>query len=226
MFYLAGKFEKIFDIGANIGTMTLYAKIQGVSKRILLADPNIEALQISFKNLLYNNFLINCDFTNKFIGDTVNNEIKFYTIGTGAAGSIYKSNAYSAKLVNSYFTVPTTTIDQIVNELGWEPQFLKIDVEGAEALVLNGAKQLALKNRAWFLVEMHSCPELSMAENISKVSDWGIRHNYTLWFMRKGKILEKSEGCDLNKFHLLLLPHDIKYPKELIEISEGQSIPK
>jgi len=223
---MTGKFEKIFDIGANIGTMVLYAKVQGVSKRILLADPNRDALLISFRNLLYNDFLINCDFTNKFIGDTVDHEVRFYTIGTGAAGSIYKSNAYSAKMVNSFFKVSTTTIDQIINELGWEPQFVKIDVEGAEAMVLNGAKQLAQKQNAWFLVEMHSCPQLSMTENISKVRDWGKRNNYTLWFMRKGKVLEINEGVDLDKFHLLLLPHNLPYPKELLEIRESQNISK
>jgi len=39
LFYLVGRFDYIFDIGANIGQSALFAKVQGNEKRLLLATP-------------------------------------------------------------------------------------------------------------------------------------------------------------------------------------------
>lgn len=38
--------------------------------------------------------------------------------------------------------VKMSTVDAIVNELGWLPQSMKIDVEGFELAVLSGAREL------------------------------------------------------------------------------------
>ena len=43
--------------------------------------------------------------------------------------------------------VPARTLDSLVQEHSLQPALLKIDVEGAEGLVLSGAKQLLAKSR-------------------------------------------------------------------------------
>lgn len=143
LFYLMGRFDSIFDIGANIGQSALCAKIQGKNKRLLLADPNPEALSIAAKNLILNGFASRCDFITAFVSDKPDETILFYTIGPGAAGCMFKGHAETAAALGQSMKVPTTTIDVLVETMGWTPDFVKIDVEGAEAKVLQGAVALA-----------------------------------------------------------------------------------
>ena len=106
------------------------------------------------------------------MGDTTGETIPFYTVGTGAAGSMYKGHAQTAASIGSVQDVTTTTVDQLVKQLGWVPDLIKIDVEGAEAKVLEGARETSATIRPWFMVEMHSPPELPMAQNAKLVLDW------------------------------------------------------
>ena len=54
LFQLMGDYDSIFDIGANIGLSSLFAKVQNSDKKILLIDPNPKALSITAKNLITN----------------------------------------------------------------------------------------------------------------------------------------------------------------------------
>ena len=118
--------------------------------------------------------------------------------------------------------VPTTTIDILVAEQGWAPDFIKIDVEGAEAKVLAGACQTARTARPWFMVEMHSPPELPMLENAALVLDWCRQNGYTPWYMKEAAVMNRPEMiAHRGRCHLLLLPTDSAYPAELADISQG-----
>src|SRR5690606_22824517 len=136
------------------------------------------------KNLILNDLARHCEFVTSFVSDRSGKNIEFFTVGAGAAGSMYRSHAHTAADIGSSFLVPTTTIDELVDFAGWAPDLVKIDVEGAEAKVLQGAGILASNQRAWFMVEMHSPSELPMVENARLVLDWASRMNYQAWYMR------------------------------------------
>lgn len=172
LFFLMGKFNNIYDVGSNTGQSSILAKLQNPSKRLLIIDPNQEALLIAFQNLMLNDWTFNCQFENRLITEKVGEFVKFYAIGSGEAGSIFKSHAHSASSVNSYFIIKTETLDSLYDKYTWIPDFIKIDVEGAEAQVLNGAKNIASHRHTWFMVEMHSPAELPMVKNAELVLKW------------------------------------------------------
>lgn len=225
LFHLMGQFENIFDIGANIGQSALMAKVQGKKKRLLLADPNPNALSIAAKNLIINDLAINCDFITAFVGEADGQKLEFWTVGIGAAGSMYKGHAETAAAMRQSTFVPTITLDTLIDSIGWSPDFVKIDVEGAEAKVLQGSERLAASRKTWFMVEMHSPPELTMTENAKNVLDWAIRTGYTAWYMKDAVRLDSPEMiAHRGRCHLLLLPQNTAYPEGLKSILQGSPI--
>jgi len=225
LFHLMGKFDQIFDIGANIGQTAIFAKVQGKNKKILLADPNPEALSLAAKNLIMNGFSQNCTFIPAFVSDKENEQVELFTIGAGAAGSMYKGHAHTAAAVGTSIMTSTTTMDKLALMAGWLPDFVKIDVEGAEAKVLQGAKKIASQQKTWFMVEMHSPPELPMVENAKQVLKWTNEVGYKAWYMRDGIELTTPDIIsDRGRCHLLLMPNEISYPNELKVLRQSSSI--
>lgn len=225
-YYLSGQHKRIFDIGANVGYTALMANIQGYADKLLLVDPNPRALAIAAKNLIYNNLAGNCTFISSFVSDQIGEEIPFYTVGAGAAGSMFKGHAESAASVNSYFMVATTTIDELVGQVGWQPDFVKIDVEGAESFVLRGAEKLAASKSTSFMIEMHSPPELPMVENAKRVLAWCHQFEYESWYMKEQVRLESPEQiAHRGKCHLLLQPKGWNYPEVIKNIRQGAQVP-
>ncbi len=225
-FSLAGESEAIFDIGANTGYTALLAKVQDPIKKLLLVEPNPEALSRAARNLIINNLSEWTVFVSAFASNVAGDKIQFYTVGAGAAGSMFKGHAESAAMIGSSYMVPTTTIDTLVAKMGWVPDLVKIDVEGAECLVLSGGTTLAAQKRTRFLVEMHSAPELPMLDNAIQVLEWCCKNHYKAWYMKEGTELIKPEMiAKRGRCHLLLQPTEWDYPDHLNGIFQFSSLP-
>jgi FkbM family methyltransferase len=222
---LAMKYDIIFDIGANVGYSTILACLEASGKTVLLADPNPLALEEARHNLERNGMRVNKRFINAFVGEQKGDKVKFYTLGTGSAGSIFGSHADSAKAVNAWYMVDTTTLDDIVAETGILPQLVKIDVEAAESYVLKGAIELASQQQAIFMVEMHAPPEMPMLKNAGLILDWCAANNYHAYYMKEHTLLTNAEHiAHRGRCHLLLLPSRMPYPEYLKAIGEGDEI--
>lgn len=222
---LALRYDEIFDIGANVGFSTILATLDKPGKKVLLADPNPEALAMAAENLERNGLGEHKEYVNAFVGEQAGDQVKFYTLGTGSAGSMYGSHADSAKAVGASYMVATTTLDDIVKEVGWAPQLVKIDVEAAESFVLKGAVQLARRQDVIFMVEMHGPAEMPMLKNAQLVLDWCSQNNYMAYYMKDHIHLMASEDiAHRGRCHLLLLPAAMHYPDYLESIEEGSEI--
>jgi FkbM family methyltransferase len=222
---LAQKHDIIFDIGANIGYSTLLATLHNPEKTIILADPNPDALAIARQNLEKNNLAENKQYINAFVGAKKGEQVKFYTLGTGSAGSMFGSHADSAKSVNAHYMVNTTTVDDIIADTGIMPSLIKVDVEAAESYVLQGATTLATKQHTTFMVEMHAPPEMPMLTNAQLILDWCAAYNYKAYYLKEHTLLLNAQQiAHRGRCHLLLLPVDISYPEYLNAINEGDEI--
>jgi FkbM family methyltransferase len=211
-----------FDVGANVGYDSLLALMSPTIKRVVLIEANPEALSVAAENLIHNQLAARASFVSAFAGDVDHSKVKFWTVGTGAAGSIHESHAATAARANSFIEVPTITIDTLCNELDLTPELVKIDVEGAEYEVLQGSKACAGKRQTRYLVEMHSNPQMTMATNTEKVMSWCRELGYQPWYLAEGCRLENPEQTEhRGRCHLLLQPADWPYPEYLIGIKQS-----
>jgi FkbM family methyltransferase len=221
--FFSKHYDSFFDVGCNIGLTALKFKIAKPLAKLLLVDPNGEALEYAFRNLLKNNLSYNVDFFEGFVSDSDNSVLDFYTVGVGAAGSFDPSNATTASMVGSSFAVKTVTLDSLCNYVGWFPEFIKIDVEGAEVSVLKGASQIASAGKTVFFVEVHSNPNLSMKANVDNCLEWASHYEYSTWYLKEHKqIFSGNELALRGRCHILLLPKGYQYPKGLCDVAEAR----
>lgn len=224
---LAQHHHVIFDIGCNLGYTSVLSSIADAAKQIVLVDPNKEALEYAEGNLSMNNMGANKVFICCFIGDKAGEKVKFYTIGTGSAGSMFTSHAVSAKAVNSWFWVDAKTLDGIVEETGKVPDLVKIDVEAAESKVMMGSVKLAALQKTKFFVEMHAPPEMPMLKNATLILDWCKAYNYKAFYLRDHiELRDPRQLADRGRCHLLLIPHAMHYPGYLMSIAENSPLPQ
>lgn len=225
-FALVQNATNLFDLGCNIGYTSLLGAIQSKNKRILLVDPNPEALSKAAQNMIINGYGIKSKFISAFVGDKDGDKLNFYTVGTGEAGSMYASHAETAAAVNSFYEVQTLTIDTLVEIVGFSPDLVKIDVEGAEALALKGATKLAAEQKAKFFIEMHSPKELPMIKNAALIIDWCSKNNYKAFYLKEQlELTDPQIIAHRGKCHLLLLPSYESFPDYLLGIHEGGKLP-
>jgi FkbM family methyltransferase len=224
---LAKRSNCFFDIGANVGSTAIYAKANNKDKKVLLVDPNIEALTIAYKNLMMNQMGLNAQFFCGFVSDKGGEQVKFYTVGIGEAGSMYKSHAKTASKTNTFYYINTVTLDHLVETLNWVPDLIKVDVEGAESLVLNGAMNLVAKQQTTFFVEMHATEEIPMAKNADLILEWCKKVSYSCYYLKNHALLSSSsEVAKRGKCHFLLIPSSMPYPEVLKGINEGDDLRK
>lgn len=226
-FYLAKNHDIIFDIGCNIGYTALLSLIQDPNRQILLVDPNPKALQNAAMNIINNGLGSRTQYISAFVGDTIDETVKFYTVGSGAAGSMYASHAETAASINSFMDVKTVTLDYLYSFYDMNPDLVKIDVEGAETLVMQAAEKLASQTKCTFFIEMHNVENLGMEAAAQLILDWCTKMNYKAWYLKSGEVLSYSKTIkDRGKCHLLLLPQEKQYPEYLKGISQYASLPK
>jgi FkbM family methyltransferase len=130
----------VLDCGANVGTFTYYALHLGAKKVIAIepAPNNIEALRRNFvKEIAEGRVLI----YPKGVWDKDDVLILNESNGTSAMDSVVVT-----KDTHKSVSVPLTTIDKIVHELGLERvDFIKMDIEGAEKNALTGGRETLAK---------------------------------------------------------------------------------
>jgi FkbM family methyltransferase len=219
--------ETIFDIGANVGYDSLIMLLKNQKCRIALIEANPEALTIASENLIRNHLSSRAHFISSFLGKNDDENIEFWTLGAGAAGSAYKSHAHSAAKSGTYIQVPSQKLDTLCKNLNIIPDFIKIDVEGAEYDVLSGAQQTASNHKIRILIEMHSNPDLSMLNNARNILGWADKMNYSCWYLKKHTLLAKPEEIEhRGRCHILLQPREWAYPDWLKTIGQADPLDK
>ena len=225
-FHLAKHHEVIYDIGCNIGYTATLALLQDPNKHILLVDPNPKALQIAAINLIENGLGNRAQFLAAFVGNTLDEKIKFYTVGAGAAGSMHATHAETAASINSYMHVKTVTLDYLYDFYDLKPDLIKIDVEGAETLVMESTKTMTRAIKPTYFIEMHNVAHLGMEAAVQFMLDWCREMNYKAWYPKTGEHLISAETIKhRGKCHLLLIPDDKGYPVYLEGIEQNASLP-
>ena len=227
LYSLISQCSVMFDVGCNIGLFSLLACLDNSHRKVVAIEANAEALTTTANNLFNNGFSQQIQFVLAFVSDSVNKNIDFYTVGTGAAGSRFQSHAKTASTQNAFQKVKTTTLDKVYEDLNLLPDFIKMDIEGAEIEALMGATKLASHKKTRFIVEMHSTQETSMKERGYQVLGWADKAGYDTYYLKEHKLVNSPNiFAHRGRCHILLQPEGWPYPSYLKEIKQSDSLEK
>jgi len=130
----------VWDVGAHIGEYTLLAAHgAGVTGRVHAFEANPAMLRVLETNVALNGFTrVTC--RGEAVSDRVG-EAEFVVQRNSALSSLQGQGGGRAVTGQATIRVPTTTLDAHAAAHG-RPDLIKVDVEGAEILVLRGASAL------------------------------------------------------------------------------------
>lgn len=144
------------DVGANLGYYTIsLAHWVGPSGRVVAFEPFPGNFAILEKNVHLNQ-LRNVTLERSALSNCSGSVQLIYGVGVEDQFSATPSvGGYAVEGDRVSLNVPTARLDDYAAGLGKAPNFIKIDVEGAELAVLEGARHTLAEARPTLLVEIH-----------------------------------------------------------------------
>jgi FkbM family methyltransferase len=142
--------ETFFDIGANAGFFTLIAaKLVGLQGRCIAFDPapsNCDAIR---EQINANSLNHCCTVIQEAISDRDGTASFSFAVPGSPMGHLGAGAKGECEML-----VKTLTLDRACERLG-KPDFIKIDIEGAEGTALAAARETLGNIRPRFLIELH-----------------------------------------------------------------------
>jgi len=167
-----------FDIGAHLGYYSLLlAKCVGPVGRVVSFEPSPVNLRTLQRNILINN-LDNVELINLAVFSK-SGMIEMSVSPTDTASGDW---SISRRANGDSIQVETISIDQFCEANQVLPDFLKIDVEGAEHDVLMGGRETIGRSKPIMLIELHHF-EGDLAAN--RVPDLLSKWNYRIQWLEK-----------------------------------------
>lgn len=165
-----------YDIGANIGIYSLYTAILHKTSTVYSFEPE----STNFSSLCEN--IVNNDIKNIIPLQLAYSDIqKFDLLNVG----IVKAGAGAASIEGEYMNMPNQllqgvyciSLDSIYeNPFFKKPNFIKIDVDGHESVILeNAGKILADNNLKGLMIEYAYSGTIEMDSFISKICSYGFK---------------------------------------------------
>lgn len=194
------------DVGANVGSysLSLCKKVKKVFA--------VEASKANCQHIidtLKTNKINNVEVIHKAAYEVDGRKMKLY-LSKDSAGN---NSLFKSEENGGYEEVETITIDSLLGKFGNEKLFIKIDVEGGEGSVIDGAKNTILKRRPVIQCELNPFVSGANCEEIySNVHRKIIDYGYHSYFIRGDKMqpfdYEKYFSNARQHINVLYLPKD------------------
>ncbi len=154
----------VLDIGANCGLFSVLTKLRFPSSEIYAFEPSTHLQHVLKRNLAPRNIHV----VNAAVSD-VDDPVELYTNPQSQqTNSILQSSVEAFAKTIVVEQVPAVRLDTFLQEREIpEVDVIKIDVQGAEKLVLNGAKQ-SLQKTKYLIIEI-SFLDPSVFETLKEV---------------------------------------------------------
>jgi len=147
------------DVGANIGLYSLALATVAPQGKVYAFEPSPTTFDYLHHNVDCNG-LANVESFKLALGDQAAGTVHFHDIPFFTAGSFAVEDGSfltSDVLGSNYFEAPATTLDAFVAEKGIDRvDLIKIDVEGAELSVLDGARKTLSSMQPKVVLEFNS----------------------------------------------------------------------
>jgi FkbM family methyltransferase len=185
-----------YDLGASIGYLSLLMSRK--ARHVYAFEPAPAASNELLRHLTANRFE-NVTVVHQPVSDRVRN-VRFCL-----TDAVYGSGINETETRWPVLELESLTLD-LFAESHPPPNFLKIDVEGEETRVLEGARHILTKYRPTILCELHS------SELAREVSELLISHHYTLCTLR-GDSFVAPQNVMAGDVHVLALPSSVESPE-------------
>ncbi len=185
-----------WDIGANIGLFSIYAAIKHLNCEIVSFEPSTSNLRCLSRNISINNLddrikiftnpLSNSD--NKFLKL---NENQFYEGGAlNAFGEEINFEGKKFQPSNRYSVMGKTINSILKNKILDIPNYIKIDVDGIEHLILEGSNEFLNNEKLLSLsIEINENYKVQYDKVLATMKF----HNFKILHKKQNKNLHKSE---------------------------------
>lgn len=190
--------EVMVDVGANLGLHALLgASCVGPGGHVYAFEPVPTNCRFLERHIALNDFGTRMTLIPKAVADVAGGTLELHGAQDGItfAASLGKAGAPGVTI-----KVPVTTLDEALAQRPKPVRLIKIDVEGAEQLVIKGARQILVKDRPLLLIEVHTFALHSFgtsAEAFRKeVESLGYRE----------RVIDRVAGAEGEYYHALFSP--------------------
>ncbi len=184
-----------YDVGGNTGYFSLLAANQSPEGSSVVAFEPVPSILNYFREMVAANHL---DHTVRVCQVALSNtkgKVKLYTPGSSATVVLPTACQHSKQPEDTSIDVSTTTMDVFVFEEGnAPPELIKIDVEGAEAAVLQGARRVIDTYHPTILVEVHGEKPAADVWDIAKSLDYVV---HDISGQHETELINQADWMDL-----------------------------
>lgn len=157
----------VLDVGGHIGLVAMPAsQVVAAGGRIYAFEPGAANLRYLRRHLELNR-IDNVDVVDALVGDRDGDAVFFEQAGpTGQNSVVVKKN-------HALYTQTThrqVTLDAFCDTRGLTPDVVKIDVEGAEIMVLRGARQMLARCRPVIFLSVHPHELTLLGSSVAELS--------------------------------------------------------
>lgn len=209
---LAKEKKCVLDVGANHGLISMLIACQNPESKIYAIEASEDAVNIINYNVALNRLSDRIKTVNTLIADHSGYVVPFYWEGSSGGASITKGRlGHNIEIEKS-----TLSLDDYVQFRNLEPDFIKMDIEGAENLAIRGMSHLLKLIKPEIFVELHAFGELSLAQNAKSILDSISPFNYGMIYLRTGNLIDDVKVLsDRGRCHVLLMPIE-RYSREFV----------
>jgi FkbM family methyltransferase len=176
----------VFDIGANTGIHSLlFSKLVGPKGHVVAFEPLPENVAI-LKHVLGLNRVVNVRVERLAIAATTG-EMRFKRGKDAKQGSLIGTGLETGEELEVY----VQTLDNLIDTGAPAPNFVKVDVEGAESAVLAGFTKNIGRTNPTFAVDLHT-----PAQDV-RVGAFFNQHGYNLFRVRDATSAGKADQREL-----------------------------
>ena len=190
-----GRGSTVFDVGAHVGEWTLlFSELVGPAGRVIAFEPDPVA-RASLKKNLEGNGISTVTVEEECVSDKTGKAVlRAQRFGSGLS-SIVRPHGRGMRY--DELEVESTTLDEYCETHGLSPDWIKIDAEGSEPLIVRGMQGLIRNRHPQAILEFHS--DALTGEEKSEAWSTVTEHASSVEFLqsrlRNHKYLERlSEG--------------------------------
>lgn len=201
--------KDVWDIGANVGVVSLLCARHGATRVVAFEPAGVNVAHLEDHRQANPHVASRIEVIPAAVSD-VDGEAELLAGDVSAEGQITSRGVQlwhephrGARAV----TVKTIRLDSLLAEGRHGPGLLKIDVEGAEVLVLAGAQHLLRHSRPAIVLEVHNQDAGRRCVDLLHAAGYAVRQI-------AGRHVRDLSDEAISYGHLLAMPAEVEWPAE------------